>query len=213
MRRPGLACILVCAVSAARVTAQITAETLSSSLPDALAGPVKAALSADGVRVTAGAALLEFWWVKGLPVSGTGPADWSQVAEGTLVGAVRVGGTFKEIRGQTVKAGTYTLRFGLQPQNGDHLGTSPNREFLLLSPAALDADPGPLGFEGTVALARQTLGASHPAALSVDPPVATSGRFSAVTTELDLKGLVFEVKTASGGSLTFGLVLIGLIEH
>ena len=61
---------------------------------------------------------------------------------------MRVSGTFKEIRGKVVKPGVYTLRYGQQPQNGDHLGISPFREFLLISPAAIDKDPKVLGFDG-----------------------------------------------------------------
>ena len=148
------------------------------------------------MTVSTGATTLEFWWVSALPSKGP-TAEWSQVAEGTLAGALRVTGPFKEIRGKTVTPGIYTLRFGLQPQNGDHLGASPFREFLLLSPSGVDSDPKPLGFEGTVALSKQTIGASHPAALSIDPPVSTAAPLSAVTNELDHKGVTFEILTAA----------------
>jgi len=204
---------LVIVLVASFASAQVRGERFSAPAPDDLASPIKSLLAADGVKVAAGAATLEFWWVSALPLSGGAPAAWSQVAEGTLVGALRVNGPFKDIRGKVVKPGVYTLRFGLQPQNGDHLGASPFREHLLLSPAAVDTDPKALGFEGTVALSKQTIGASHPAALSLDPPVATMTPLSAHTTELDHKALIFQVRTASGGTLTFGLVLIGVIEH
>ena len=190
--------------------AQLTASKLDAPAPDVISAPIRSLLT-PVAKVAAGAATLEFWFVSSLPAGSA--SDWSGVAEGTVVGAVRVGGTFKEIRGKTVKPGVYTLRFGLQPQNGDHLGASPNREYLLLSPAAVDTDVKPLGFEGTVAISKQTLGASHPAALSLDPPVATGTPLSAVTNELDHKGVVIELKTASGGALRFGLILIGVIEH
>jgi hypothetical protein len=129
------------------------------------------------------------------------------------VGAVGVTGAFKEIRGKTIQPGVYTLRFGLQPQNGDHLGASPFREYLLLSPASLDTDSKPLGFEGTVAISKQTIGTSHPAALSLDPPVSSAAVLASHTNELDHKGVTFEVSTSPAGTLRFGLILIGLIEH
>jgi len=190
--------------------AQLTATKLDAPPPEEIAAPIRGLLT-PAAKITAGTATLEFWFVSSLPAGGA--SDWSQVAEGTVVGAVRVAGAFKEIRGKTVKPGAYTLRLGLQPQNGDHLGVSPFREYLLLSPAAVDKDAKPLGFEGTVALSKQTLGASHPAALSLDPPVATGAPLSTVTNELDHRGVVFEVKTAAGSPLRFGLILIGLIEH
>jgi hypothetical protein len=150
--------------------------------------------------------------VSSLPVAGSGSADWSKVAEGSLVGAVRVSGMFKEIRGKAVNPGVYTLRFGLQPQNGDHLGASPFREYLLLSPASSDQDPKPLGFDGTVAISKLTVGTSHPAALSLDPPVSSATPLSSYKNDLEHEGITFQVKTTSG-SLTFGLIVVGLIEH
>ncbi len=155
---------------------------------------------------------LEFWWVTMLAVTGSGPAAWGEVPEGSLVGAVRVTGPFKEIRGKTVKGGVYTLRFGLQPQNGDHLGASPYREYLLLSPAAVDTSETALGFDGTVAIAKLTTGTSHPATLSLDPPVSTATPLSTYTSELDHQGLTMEVKTSSGRALRFGLIVLGTIE-
>ena len=123
----------------------------------------------------------------------------------------------KEIRGKPVMAGVYTLRYGQQPQNGDHLGISPFREFLLLSPAAVDQDPKTTGFDGAVALSKQTIGTAHPAALSLDPPVATEAVLSAYSNEQGHKGVVFEMpRSVNGkpaGTIRFGVILIGLIVH
>lgn len=198
---------------ASHASGQLTAASFDSPPPESVAAPLRTLLAPNGVKVSTGPATLEFWWVSALLVSGTGPAAWSQVAEGALVGVVRVTGTFREIRGETVRAGVYTLRCGLQPQNGDHLGASPFREYLLLSPAVADADPKPLGFEGAVAISKQTIGTSHPAALSLDPPVSTATALSPHTNEMEHKGLTFDVKTSAGSTLKFGLILIGLIEH
>jgi hypothetical protein len=193
--------------------AQLTATSGEGAPPPELSAPIKALLG-PATKIVAGPATLEFWWVSALPVNGGGAFEWNQVAEGALVGAVRTSGSFKEIRGKPIKPGVYTLRLGLQPQNGDHLGASPFREYLLLSPAAVDTDVKALGFDGTVALSKQTIGASHPAALSLDPPVATTGApLSPVTNELDHKGVIIELKTSAGGAVRFGLILIGLIEH
>lgn len=191
-------------------SAQLTAAPLASPPPEIIAAPLRSLLAPAGHQVNLGPTAIELWWVSGLAA---GAGGWSEVAEGSLVGAMRVTGAFKEIRGKTVTPGVYTLRFALQPQNGDHLGVSPFREYLLISPAAADTDPKPLGFDGAVANSKQTTGASHPAALSLDPPVASAAPLSTYTNEMDLKGIVFEVKTAAGGSLKFGLILLGVIEH
>jgi hypothetical protein len=165
--------------------------------------------------VTLGESTIEIWWAGGVPATAPGPG-WSNVESGTLVGAMRVTGAFKEIRGKVVKPGVYTLRYGQQPQNGDHLGISPFREFLLLSPAAVDRDPKALGFEGAVALSKQTIGTSHPASLSLDPPEDAPGAvLASYKNESGHDGVVFEIKQSGKGTATikFGLILAGLIVH
>ena len=183
----------------------LAASPLSAPPPPELSPAIKALVIGPGAKVAIGDTTVEFWWVKTIAGAGGG---WGGVESGTLVGAARVTGAFKDVRGKPVAAGVYTLRFGLQPQNGDHLGISPNREFLLLSPAAADPDPKILGFDGAVAIAKQTTGTSHPASLSLDPPEAPGAPLSSLTTEMGHTAVVFEA-----GGLKFGLILVGTIVH
>jgi hypothetical protein len=158
--------------------------------------------------VTTGAATLDVWLVQKLDRTAEGPG-WANVESGTLVGAMRVAGEFKEIRGKAVKPGVYTLRYGLQPQNGDHLGISTFRDFLLLSPAAIDKDPKVLGFDGVVAISKEVIGTAHPASLSLDPPEdAPAAVLSTYKSELGHEGVVLQI-----GGLKFGLIVSGLIVH
>jgi len=113
----------------------------------------------------------------------------------------------KDIRGRVMKAGVYTLRYGIQPKTDDHFGVSPFRNFLLLSPAAIDTDPAARDHDGTVELSAQTLGGKHPAVLSIDPPAAKDAPLAVYTTDLGHKSLIVEV-----GKLKFGIVLIGRIR-
>jgi hypothetical protein len=188
------------------------------SLPADLAPPISAVLIAgDGVRVTVDKTTLDFWWVKGLPAkAGTGAASWSNVEEGTLVGAVRVPTDFRDLRGRIIKPGTYTLRYGIQPQDGDHLGISPFREFLLLSPAGIDKDVPPLGHDDTIEISKRTIGGSHPAVWSIDPPTADQAVLSLHKTDLGHDAVILEVPVqrdgTAAGTLKFGLVLVGRIE-
>jgi hypothetical protein len=187
--------------------------------PTEIAEPIRALLQTDATVVMRGATQLEFWWVKNIPLD-TAPAahpSWSNVPDGALVGAVRLGNAMSDIRGGPMKPGVYTLRFALQPQNGDHMGVSPYREFLLVAPAADDQSPDAAGFNGAVALAKKTLGKSHPAALGLDPPTTDQPPRAVVTNDEGHKGIVFSVPvTLQGkpaGSLTFGVTIIGQYEH
>ena len=194
-------------------TADLSGVTHGDPLPAPLAPAIASQLAPGGVRVTAGTNTLTFWFLKPGSADGAAgkPLTWSDLKEGTLVGAVKIDKDFRDIRGRVVKAGTFTLRYGIQPANGDHLGVSPYREFLLLSPVALDSDPAPRGHDGTVEISKEAIGGSHPAVLSIDPPNASAASLTVTTTELGHKAIVLDAPM-SGGTLRFGLVLIGKIE-
>jgi hypothetical protein len=199
--------LLTSAFAAFFLTLAPSVSPLTETPPADLAEGV-ATLLKPAAKVAVGPATLDVWLVQQLERTADGPG-WSNVENGTLVGAVRVGGEFKEIRGKAVKPGVYTLRFGLQPQNGDHLGISTFREFLLLSPAAIDRDPKVLGFDGVVALSKEVIGTAHPASLSLDPPEDAPGALlSTYRNEHGHEGVVLQI-----GSIKFGLIVSGLIVH
>jgi hypothetical protein len=200
----------VAAVMVATVAAQPKVSPLSEKPPAALAPALASLLQPTGVKALVGGATLDIWWVQSL--GGDGPG-WSGVDSGTLVGAMRVTGSYKEIRGKVVAPGVYTLRYGLQPQNGDHLGISPFRDFLVISPAGTDTDPKVLGFDGVVALSKEVIGTSHPAGMSLDPPEDAPGAvLSAYKNDSGHDGVVFEIRKGAG-TLKFGLIVSGVIVH
>ncbi len=185
------------------------------SVPSDIAPPVAAVLSPEGVTVTTGTTTLEFWWVKSLSLrtGATGPPSWADVPDGSLVGALRLGASWSDIRGYTLRPGVYTLRFALQPQNGDHMGISPNREFLLPAPAVDDVTRDPVGYDGAVALAKKSSRRAHPASISIDPPNSTARPLSATTNDLGHQVVTVNVPTSAGQPLTFGIVVDGTIDH
>ncbi len=204
---------------AGQAGAALSGSVQTSPPPAALAPPIAGKLAKGSVRVVVskGPATLEFWWVDGLAVKGGAAAPaWADVEEGALVGAVNVSTEFRDIRARVIKPGVYTLRYGIQPDNGDHLGVSPFRQFLLLSPATLDTDPQPRGHDGTIEISKEAIGGSHPAVLSIDPPAAKEAPLQLHKTELDHDAIVMELPVVRdgkpAGTLRFGLVLIGKIE-
>jgi hypothetical protein len=149
-------------------------------------------------------------------VTGNTP-DWSNVPPGSLVGAMQLEAPLPDIRGFPIPPGIYTLRFAQQPQDGDHMGVSPYRQFLVVVPAADDRTPEPLGHDGAVELGKKTQGRSHPAVLSIAPPAAKGATGpQVIKTEDGHTAVVFGVDcTRDGttvGTLAFGVVLVGRIE-
>lgn len=194
------------AIAALLVALAPSVSPLTEKAPAELSAGVASRLT-PAAKIVAGDATLDIWLVEKLESRG-GPG-WSGVESGALAGAMRVSGSFKEIRGKAVKPGVYTLRYGQQPQNGDHLGISPFREFLLISPAAIDKDPRVLGFDGVVALSKEVVGTAHPASLSLDPPEDAPGTvLSTYQNEAGHDGVVLQV-----GAMKFGLIVSGLIVH
>jgi len=190
----------------------VKAAPLDEPVPEALAPAIRGALGPGGVRVTRDALAIDFWWVKALPVKAGVPVDWLAVAEGSLVGAVRLSDEYRDIRGRAVLAGVYTLRYAIQPANGDHLGVSSYQDFLLLSPVAIDADQAPTGHNRTIDMSRNTVGATHPAPWMLDPPVTDEPLLAVGQNDMDLTYVVLEVPTTAEKPLRFALVLIGRVE-
>ncbi len=175
----------------------------SDPVPAEIAAPVAAKVAPGGVRATVNGATITFWWIADLP-----GATLADVPDGTLVGAVKLDADTRDIRGRLMKAGVYTLRYAIQPKTDDHFGVSPFRNFLLLSPAAVDKDPATTAdVKGAIELSKQTLGGDHPAVWSIDPPAAKDAPLSVYTTDLGHKSLIVEIS-----KLKFGIVLIGRIR-
>ena len=197
----------------------LSAKPSQTAPPAEVAAPIRALLDTGAHAVAREADTLEFWWVKALPLESAPSAtpSWENVPDGALVGVLRTASAIQDIRGLPIRPGVYTLRFARQPQDGDHMGVSPYREFLLVAPAADDQSAAPVGYKGAVDLAKKTSGKSHPASLSLDPPTSTEAAGIVVTNETGHKGLVFslpvEHQGTPAGALTFGLTLIGRYEH
>jgi hypothetical protein len=190
------------------------------AIPTEIAEPIGSLLQPEATVVMLGATRLQFWWARNVPLDTTpagGGPSWSNVPDGALVGAVRLADAASDIRGAPLKPGVYTLRFAQQPQDGDHMGVSPHRQFLLVAPAADDRSAEPTGYKGAVALAKKTIGKSHPAALGLDPPLTDTPAGTMVTNEEGHKGIVFTLPVTlqekPAGALSFGLTLIGRYEH
>ncbi len=120
---------------------------------------------------------------------------------GQLLGVIEVvqPKEFTDFRGQEVKPGVYTLRYGQQPVDGNHVGTSELYDFVLAVPVKADVDPAPWKSpEDLFKKSAATAGANHPAIFSLLPvdkadpmPVLThdeSKHFWIVTSTLPVGG-------------------------
>jgi hypothetical protein len=158
-------------IAATTVFAQYKAQPAGDP-PSEVAAPVLAALNKAGTKIVAdnGSAYVEIWLRSSMP---SGPASSESsvtlptIPAGALLGVLRFPAKGADRRGQTIAPGVYTLRYGNYPVNGNHQGVAPQRDFLLLVPAALDKSIDPISdFDALMELSRKASGTPHPAVVS-----------------------------------------------
>ncbi len=157
--------------SSVLVAQEYRIEPLATPAPAAdLAADVAAQIAPTGFKVMQGAkkTICEIWPAK----------KWSTKADaklaegviypleiGELVGVLRYPRKGADFRGQEIPAGVYTLRYGNQPVDGNHVGTFETRDFLLLVPARTDQSPKPITEADLFKESAQSAESSHPAIL------------------------------------------------
>ncbi len=139
-RAPLLAVLLLSLCPALAIAADYKIEPLKEAPPADLASPVKSALGETGYRISTddGKPFLDLWLRKDIPAKSEpgkpqGAILFPFLSEGELLGVIRYQSEGYDYRDQTIEPGIYTVRYGLQPVNGDHLGVSPFRDYGLLS--------------------------------------------------------------------------------
>ena len=154
--------------------------TAAVAAPQELSSAVRDTLSGEALQVTGpNGVLCEVWLRKAVPTAATPTQDkeiaFGQIAEGTLLGAIRFPSGGVDYRGTGIKPGVYTLRYALIPEDGNHLGAAPpQRDFLLLGPAAGDTNPATVTRDQTLDLSRAVTGMRHPTVWSLSPSTAAA---------------------------------------
>jgi hypothetical protein len=145
--------------------------------PAGLSAEVAAAINAVGYRISGkDGVICDVWLAKAIPLKPkfkTSLRIKYPFQAGQLIGVIRFpdGSNPTDFRGQALKPGTYTLRYGLQPDDGNHLGTSEIRDFLLGCPPKTDVDPKRVeDIKDLFKLSAQAAGTTHPAIFLLFPP-------------------------------------------
>ncbi len=165
-------CLLL---TASAVLAQYKTETAGAP-PSELAPGISSLLNKEGIKISDGGKVVaEVWFRSVLP--GGGKAEDSKsfatVPHGALIGAIRFPANWSDRRGQKVPAGVYTLRYSLFPQNGNHQGVAPQRDFLLLLKTSDDTDGNKnFDYDQVTTLSMKSIGTPHPAVFSIWKPDA-----------------------------------------
>ncbi len=172
--RPIVATVLVCAALVSVETDQesMKIEVVKEAPPKALGAVVCGVLNAHGYRILdeSGRPFMDIWLRKAIPCTAKpdapkGTIQFPFFSEGELIGACQLASEGHDYRDQEIPKGLYTLRYGLQPVNGDHLGVSPFRDYALLLPAAKDNSLDLPPRKQLEERSAEAAGTSHPAVL------------------------------------------------
>ena len=180
---------------------------------------VRQTLDPAGYRVSLedGTTFCEIWLRKSVPAQAkkdTADVVYPQLAESTLVGVLHYPKGGNDYRGQTISAGFYTLRYELMPSDANHLGAAPNRDFLLLVPAASDTDADALfKFPDLVALSDKATGTRHPGPLSLVQ--SDNGGTAPAVSKDDQDHWIFSasMELSTGEKISFALVVKGTAQQ
>ncbi|MFN0196049.1 MAG: hypothetical protein ACKVT0_04845 [Planctomycetaceae bacterium] len=161
-------------------------------VPEGLSTEITGLLNPQGYEIAnEKGVVVNVWLAQASPIKGefkpTGSVKYPYES-GEIIGAIEVikGTKFTDFRGQTVKPGVYTLRYGKQPVDGNHVGTSELADFLLALPASLDKDPKPIATPKDLAKkSAKSTGSNHPAIFSLQPSEAAPEMAELVHEEKD----------------------------
>ena len=210
----GLVLLLSLLTAAQNGKVESTGPLTDSAVPE----KVRESLNDKGYRLTLDdpKPACELWLRKSIPAaSKKGPeaAAYPQLAESTLVGVIHFFQAAADFRGHQVPAGFYTLRYALIPDDGNHLGVSPNPDFLLLIPAQSDSDPSaPFKFPELVTMSARTGGTKHPSPLSL-PPADKPSTGTIARDDQDHWIFSASLKLASGEEIPFALIVKGIAQQ
>jgi hypothetical protein len=181
---------------------------------DDLSAEVVAKLSPTGYKVVDanGKPVVEIWLAKELATK----ADFQPtltilypLESGSLVGAVSFPRKGSDFRGQDIARGTYTLRYGNQPQDGNHVGTFETRDFLLMLPAASDRDPKTFAGTDFFATSAEAAQSTHPAIVPMLKPTEGDAPAMRHVEEMEWWVLRLAGTGAKGAKQPLELVVVG----
>jgi len=181
--------------------------------PEELSEGVRSVLG-EGYRATlADGTKLDLWlrseWPGEGQMEGVFGIEYGFVTASALVGALRLETPWIDYRETRLDPGVYTLRYWIQPADGDHMGVSEYRDFLVLLPAADDTDPETLyEQEALVEHGKVASGRVHPGVVALFPVWdEIEGPAAIVRNEIDQWTLAVALEDR-----TVGLVIEGFGE-
>lgn len=172
--RLAISTVAAALASVALAPAQTFTSEAAAAPPEAVPADTRALVAPEGVAVRAGGEAVATFWMRGEPFEGQAASGFGvrfdDIPEGAFLGVVEFPAKGSDFREQSVPPGVYTIRFGLHPEDGNHMGVAPSRDFGLLAQADKDLDVARnYDFDALVELSAE-VGNPHPTVLRLELP-------------------------------------------
>ncbi len=198
--------------------AELMLKVVDKEPPKELDATIRTKLQTKAVQLLEGdKPAYEFWFHAGIPVPSKPDSTvkaLDAIRPATLLGVVAVSSDKRDYRDDELRAGLYTMRFALQPQDGNHLGTSEFNYFAVLTPAKIDNKlDGIIDYKTLVKASSKETSTDHPVILSLRPASSDEGGLPKLKTPApDHKSVRVKLPAQAGAestALTFDVVYEG----
>jgi hypothetical protein len=148
--------------------------------PSEVSDDIKKLLQTKAVQlVSGGNAQFEFWFTAELPLQSNPESaikGLQLLKQATLLGVVAVHANKRDYKDNDLFKGVYTMRFALQPQDGNHSGTADFPYFAVLIPAKADTKlEGISDYKTLVKASSKDTPSDHPVIISLRPASSADG--------------------------------------
>jgi hypothetical protein len=191
---------------------EFAVQPLQEGAPSEISEAIRKELAPAGSRVMRGGKpFVDFWFRTAVPTADPAKGlgiNYPTVRQGGLVGVARFHGGASDFKAQKFPAGVYTMRYAIQPEDGDHQGTAESRDFLLLCQAGVDQGTDPIEAKELNKLSAKVNGKKHPAVLWLVS--GQGGTLPRVIHDETAERAVFEAEVPAGAKpLRFSIVIVG----
>lgn len=182
----------------------------AAEVPASVSEAIRNAVSGEALTVSLGNDVLARFWLRSELSAAASPSSelgvaFGAVETGSFVGVMEVIGGWSDYKENAIAAGTYILRYGIMPADGNHMGVSTYRDFLMLIAPDLDQDPSKnLSFEELLAGSTVASGVTHPGVLALFPIWDEITEPTLVKNDMDQWTLAVKI-----GGQVLGLVVSG----
>ena len=168
------------AASGWAVAAEFAVKVVQKEPPKEVDESIRKTLQTSAVQLLEAAKpVFEFWLSADIPLQSKPESPtkaMDAIKQSTVLGVVAVASNTRDYKDNDLASGVYTMRFGLQPQDGNHLGTAEFPYFAVLVSAKRDSKiDGITDYKTLVKASKEGTASDHPIILSLQPASSAEG--------------------------------------